>query len=169
MPKLPRISCSSVEEHPNKKLEYHRMVNYSCRQNLEFFFLSLHVMLVKTLTYHLEICDLTLITINCFNLLLVNTYCFFVLSQSSSFRFPIHSHSFLSISKEKPIPNMVSLVAKEERTGKLHYFSCFVWIFSVNLLIGLRCYFALNIIVVWLLQKGKPTYCCWLFSSDNLS
>lgn len=38
---------------------------------------------------------------------------------NSTFRYSFHSHSFLSISKEKPIPNMVCLVAKEERTGAL--------------------------------------------------
>ena len=41
--------------------------------------------------------------------------------QNSTFRFPIHSHSFLSVSKEKPIPNMICLVAKEKRTGRSHY------------------------------------------------
>lgn len=38
---------------------------------------------------------------------------------NSTFRYSLHSHSFLSISKEKPIPNMICLVIKEERTGAL--------------------------------------------------
>lgn len=38
---------------------------------------------------------------------------------NSTFRVPIHSHSFLTISKEKPIPNMICLLAKEEHSGSL--------------------------------------------------
>ncbi|XP_078346969.1 transmembrane protein 94-like isoform X3 [Oculina patagonica] len=38
---------------------------------------------------------------------------------NSTFRVPIHSHSFLSISKEKPIPNMIGLITKEEHSGSL--------------------------------------------------
>ncbi|KAJ7382612.1 hypothetical protein OS493_033970 [Desmophyllum pertusum] len=38
---------------------------------------------------------------------------------NSTFRVPSHSHSFLSISKEKPIPNMICLITKEEHSGSL--------------------------------------------------
>lgn len=46
-------------------------------------------------------------------------FCFYFNTfQNSTFRYSFHSHSFLSVSKEKPIPNMVCLVAKEKRTGR---------------------------------------------------
>ena len=52
--------------------------------------------------------------------------------QNSTFRFPIHSHSFLSVSKEKPIPNMICLVAKEKRTGRSHYQEYWWFFFKKN-------------------------------------
>ncbi|XP_027057487.1 transmembrane protein 94-like isoform X1 [Pocillopora damicornis] len=38
---------------------------------------------------------------------------------NSTLRVPIHSHSFLSISKERPIPTMVCLITKENNSGSL--------------------------------------------------